>query len=45
VAADPAALGRVFRNLLANAIRHSPDGGEVRIELTNPAIVTPGEAA
>jgi two-component system sensor histidine kinase BaeS len=28
---DPAALGRVFRNLLANAIRHSPASGEVRV--------------
>lgn len=33
LAADPTALGRVFRNLLANAVRHSPAGGEVRIEL------------
>jgi two-component system sensor histidine kinase BaeS len=28
---DPAALGRVIRNLLANAIRHSPDSGEVTV--------------
>ena len=28
---DPAALGRVFRNLLTNAIRHSPAAGEVRV--------------
>jgi two-component system, OmpR family, sensor histidine kinase BaeS len=34
VMADSAALGRVFRNLLANALRHSPDDGEVRVELT-----------
>ena len=34
VIGDPAALGRVFRNLLDNAVRHSPDLGEVRIELT-----------
>lgn len=34
VIGDPAALGRVFRNLLANALRHSPDEGEVRVELT-----------
>lgn len=27
--ADPVALGRVFRNLLDNAIRHSPEGGTV----------------
>ena len=32
--ADPGALGRVFRNLLANAVRHSPEGGQVRIELS-----------
>ncbi len=29
------ALGRVLRNLLDNAIRHSPEGGEVRVEV-NP---------
>ena len=34
VKGDPAALSRVFRNLLANAIRHSPESGEVRIVLT-----------
>ena len=34
VVGDPAALGRVFRNLLANAVRHSPDAGEVSVELT-----------
>ena len=34
VTADSAALGRVFRNLLTNALRHSPDEGEVRVELT-----------
>lgn len=34
VTGDPAALGRVFRNLLANALRHSPEEGEVRVELT-----------
>ncbi len=31
VEADPIALGRVFRNLLENAIRHSPEGGPVDI--------------
>ena len=34
VRGDPAALSRVFRNLLANAIRHSPESGEVSIVLT-----------
>jgi two-component system, OmpR family, sensor histidine kinase BaeS len=34
VICDPAALGRVFRNLLTNAVRHSPEEGEVRIEMT-----------
>ena len=34
VLGDPAALGRMFRNLLANAVRHSPEDGEVKIELT-----------
>ncbi len=31
VRGDPAALGRVLRNLLANAIRHSPESGEVKV--------------
>ena len=35
VLGDPAALGRVFRNLLANAVRHSPEDGQVTIELTH----------
>lgn len=30
---DPAALGRVFRNLLANAVRHSPEAGVVTVIL------------
>lgn len=33
VEADSAALGRVLRNLLDNAIRHSPPGGGVTVEL------------
>jgi signal transduction histidine kinase len=32
VHADPIALGEVFSNLLSNAIRHSPHGGEVTVE-------------
>ncbi|HTR02320.1 MAG TPA: HAMP domain-containing sensor histidine kinase [Thermoanaerobaculia bacterium] len=31
VAADPVALQRAFRNVLDNAIKYTPDGGEVRI--------------
>jgi two-component system sensor histidine kinase BaeS len=31
VKGDPAALSRVFRNLLANAVRHSPESGEVGV--------------
>lgn len=33
VIGDPSALGRVFRNLLANAVRHSPEMGEVTVTL------------
>lgn len=33
VNADPAALGRVLRNLLDNAIRHSPGNGTVTIQV------------
>ncbi len=39
VDADPTALGRVLRNLLVNAIRHSPPGGEVTIELTQAGAI------
>jgi signal transduction histidine kinase len=31
VQADPVALGRVIRNLLDNALRHSPEGGVVTV--------------
>jgi hypothetical protein len=31
VAADPVALQRAFRNVLDNAIKYTPDGGEVRL--------------
>jgi two-component system sensor histidine kinase BaeS len=34
VVADPAAMGRVFRNLLSNAVRHSPRDGEVKVQLS-----------
>lgn len=30
---DHGALGRVFRNLLDNAVRHSPDDGTVRVDV------------
>ena len=32
VALDPARIGRVVSNLLANALRHTPDGGRITIE-------------
>jgi two-component system sensor histidine kinase BaeS len=32
---DAAQLGRVFRNLIDNAIRHTPAGSKVTVELTN----------
>jgi signal transduction histidine kinase len=31
VAADPVALQRAFRNVLENAVRYTPEGGEIRI--------------
>ncbi|HKF42855.1 MAG TPA: HAMP domain-containing sensor histidine kinase [Thermoanaerobaculia bacterium] len=31
VAAEPVALQRAFRNVLENAVKYSPDGGEIRI--------------
>ncbi len=39
VQGNAAALGRVMRNLVDNAIRHSPDGGAVQI------LVSPGQTA
>lgn len=35
VLVDPAAMGRVLRNLIDNAIRHSPGGGTVEIALSD----------
>ena len=32
VVLDPARIGRVLSNLLANALRHTPDGGRIAIE-------------
>lgn len=34
---DPARIERVIGNLLANAIKYSPDGGEVRIQIRREA--------
>ncbi|MGH8911297.1 MAG: sensor histidine kinase [Acidimicrobiia bacterium] len=39
--ADPAAVGRVLRNLVDNALRHSPTGGEVTLTVDSAA----GEAS
>jgi len=33
VRVDPAKLGQVMRNLLSNAFKYSPDGGEVQVRL------------
>jgi signal transduction histidine kinase len=37
VVGDPAALGRVLRNLLANAVRHSPEAGTIRVVVDHDA--------
>jgi two-component system OmpR family sensor kinase len=37
VEGDDHALGRVLRNLLDNAVRHSPDGSEVRVSARSDA--------
>ncbi len=39
VGADPARLAQLFANLVGNAVRHSPTGGEVRLDAT---VGTPG---
>jgi signal transduction histidine kinase len=36
VAVDPGKMQQVLANLLSNAIRHSPAGGEIRLELRLP---------
>jgi signal transduction histidine kinase len=41
---DAARLERVLDNLLANAIKHSPGGGEVIVTLAREAGVTGGIA-
>ena len=35
VLADPDRLAEVLRNLLSNALRHTPQGGEVRVDVQN----------
>ena len=35
VLADPDRLAQVLRNLLSNALRHTPQGGEVRVDVQN----------
>jgi signal transduction histidine kinase len=35
VAADPDKVRQVLANLVDNAVKYSPDGGEVRVEITN----------
>jgi signal transduction histidine kinase len=37
VSGDPRRLGQVLANLLGNARRHTPDGGEVTVTLDRPA--------
>lgn len=37
VRADPALLHRAIENVVRNALRHSPEGGTVRIETSRPA--------
>jgi two-component system sensor histidine kinase BaeS len=36
VAADPDRLGEVLRNLIANALRYTPEGGQIAVEAASP---------
>ena len=42
VRADPDRLGQVLRNLLSNALHHTPQGGQVRVEVRDDAWGLPG---
>jgi signal transduction histidine kinase len=35
VSADPSALRQILANLFENAIRHTPDGGAIRVRISN----------
>jgi nitrogen-specific signal transduction histidine kinase len=43
VAVDPGAIRQVFSNLFSNALRHTPDGGEIRVRARGAMVlaVTP----
>ena len=45
VRADPEALSRVLVNVLFNAIRHSPPGGEITVRIDAPGPAVPATAA
>ena len=42
VVLDGGKIGRVLANLVGNALRHTPPGGAVRIEVSRPGLLTAG---